>query len=46
MKKILILEEKQKFLSWDNKKILQKTIPTNRLGFVGPCDRKHTYFFD
>ena len=44
MDNFLIFEEKSH--SSDNKKILQnKKIPTYRLGFVGPCGQKHTFFF-
>ena len=35
-----------KIIFTDNKKIVQTNkFPTYLLGFVGPCDRKHTYFF-
>ena len=45
------LREIMRFLSQNlskislNKKILQKKNPTYLLGFVGRCDRKHTYIF-
>ena len=41
MENFLIFEEKSH--SRDNTKYLKK-IPTYRLGFVGPCDRKHNFF--